>query len=96
MHNFTYKDGILNSESVPLPEVASLYGTPTYVYSRATLERHIRTIDGAFNGIDHLTCYSVKANSNGAVLNLLAEQACLFPTIILFDLLLHLMHIQNF
>ena len=73
MHYFTYKDGILNSEDVALTEIASLYGTPTYVYSRATLERHIRSIEGAFNGIDHLTCYSVKANSNGAVLSILAQ-----------------------
>ncbi|MBT4485849.1 MAG: diaminopimelate decarboxylase [Candidatus Latescibacteria bacterium] len=73
MHYFSYKDGVFNSEDVALSEIASLYGTPTYVYSRATLERHIRTIDGAFNGIDHLTCYSVKANSNGAVLSILAQ-----------------------
>lgn len=73
MHFFTYKDGILNAEDIPLPEIASQYGTPAYVYSRTTLERHINTIDGAFDEVDHLTCYSVKANSTGSILSILAE-----------------------
>ena len=73
MHFFTYKDGILNAEDIPLSEIASQYGTPAYVYSRTTLERHISTIDGAFGEVDHLTCYSVKANSTGGILSILAE-----------------------
>jgi len=70
---FIYRDGTLHAEDVPLSEIASQYGTPAYVYSQTTLERHIRTIDGAFNEIDHITCYSVKANSNAAILHILAE-----------------------
>ena len=70
---FIYRDGTLHAEDVPLSEIASQYGTPAYVYSQTTLERHIRTIDGAFNEIDHITCYSVKANSNAAILRVLAE-----------------------
>ena len=73
MHWFTYKNDRLHVEDIPLDTVAERYWTPTFVYSRTTLERHISTIDGAFDGIDHLTCYSVKANSNGTILKLLAE-----------------------
>ena len=73
MHWFTYKDGKLHADDVPVSEIALRYDTPTYVYSRTTLERHIQTINGAFNGINHLTCYSVKANSNRAIVNVMAE-----------------------
>jgi len=72
MHWFQYEDGILYCEDVSLSDVAGNYETPTFVYSRATIERHIETIDGAFGDIDHLTCYSVKANSCGALLRILA------------------------
>lgn len=72
MHWFQYEDGILYCEDVSLPDVAGNYETPTFVYSLATIERHIETIDGAFGEIDHLTCYSVKANSCGALLRILA------------------------
>jgi len=74
MHWFTYKNGTLYADDVPLTEVAAGYGTPTYVYSRRTLDRHIDTIDGAFGDIDHITCYSVKANSTGGVLRIIAER----------------------
>jgi len=74
MHWFTYRNGTLYADDVPLTEVAAGYGTPTYVYSRRTLDRHIDTIDGAFGGIDHITCYSVKANSTGGVLRVIAER----------------------
>ncbi|MFC1694053.1 diaminopimelate decarboxylase, partial [Candidatus Latescibacterota bacterium] len=73
MHWFMYKDGKLYAEDVLLSDIAMRYGTPVYVYSRRTLERHIRAIDNAFKDIDHLTCYSVKANSNGAILRLFSE-----------------------
>lgn len=74
MHRFTTKDAILHAENIPLPDVAARFGTPTFVYSQATLERHIETIDGAFDGIEHLTCYSVKANATGGILRLFAEK----------------------
>jgi len=73
MHWFIYRDGNMHVEDVPLSELASRYGTPLYVYSRTTLERHIKTIDGAFSDIDHVTCYSLKANSNAAILRVLAK-----------------------
>ena len=72
MHWFHYRDGELHGDDVPLREVAAQHGTPTFVYSQTTLEHHIGTIDGAFDGIDHLTCFSVKANSSRAVLGVLA------------------------
>lgn len=74
MHWFNYKDNALQAEDVPLSRIAEKYGTPAFVYSNATLDRHIQTIDGAFGEIDHLTCYSVKANSCGAILRLFAER----------------------
>jgi diaminopimelate decarboxylase len=74
VHWFSYTDGILHAEDAALPEIAEQFGTPTYVYSRRTIDRHLETIDGAFSNIDHLTCYSVKANSCGAVLQMVAER----------------------
>lgn len=73
MDHFNYSDGKLFAENVPLDQVAERFGTPTYVYSRATLERHYRAFDEAFAGIPHQVCYAVKANSNIAVLNVLAR-----------------------
>jgi len=70
MNHFTRQGGGLYCESVPLSRIAEREGTPLYVYSRATLERHFKAFDGAFAGVEHLTCYSVKANSNIAVLRL--------------------------
>jgi len=73
MHWFAYKNGKLFAEDYPLSEIAIEYGTPAFVYSRRTIERHINTIDGAFDDIDHITCYSLKANSNATILKILAE-----------------------
>jgi diaminopimelate decarboxylase len=73
MDYFTYRDGVMYAEDVAVPEIAMQHGTPCYVYSRATLERHWRAFDTALAGIDHLVCYAVKANSNLAVLNVLAR-----------------------
>lgn len=73
MDYFDYKNGELYAEDVPLAHIAEKYGTPSYVYSRATLERHFRAFDDAFGEQPHLICYSVKANSNIAMLNLLAR-----------------------
>lgn len=73
MDHFTYRNGRLCAEDVDLAETARAHGTPCYVYSRATLERHWHAFDSAFAGRDHLVCYAVKANSNLAVLNILAR-----------------------
>ena len=73
MDHFTYQRGQLHAESVPLAEIAHSVGTPAYVYSRATLSRHYQAFDQALQGIPHLICYAVKANSNLAVLNVLAR-----------------------
>lgn len=73
MDHFTYRDGTLFAEDASLTEVAQQHGTPCYVYSRATLERHWHAFDAPLKGRDHLICYAVKANSNIAILNLFAR-----------------------
>ena len=73
MDHFNDRDGLLHAEEVPLTEIAERFGTPCYVYSRATLERHWRAFDRAFRDHPHLICFSVKSNSNLAVLNVLAR-----------------------
>ncbi|MEJ5365366.1 MAG: diaminopimelate decarboxylase [Desulfosoma sp.] len=70
MHHFQYENGRLCCEKVPIESLVRDVGTPVYVYSRATLTHHFTVFDGAFSHIPHLTCYSVKANSNVAVLAL--------------------------
>ncbi len=73
MDYFDYKAGALFAEDVAVASIAEQFGTPTYVYSRATLERHWQAFDNAFSGQAHCVCYAVKANSNLAVLNVLAR-----------------------
>ncbi len=73
MDHFLYRDGILHAEDVPLTEIAAAVGTPFYCYSTATLTRHFRLFDEALAGTDHLVCYAMKANSNQAVLTLMAR-----------------------
>ncbi len=73
MDYFNYKNGQLYAEDVDLQDLASQYGTPCFVYSRATLERHWHAFNDAFGDQPHLICYSVKANSNIGILNLLAK-----------------------
>lgn len=73
MDFFDYKNGRLYAEDVALESIAEQYGTPCYVYSRATLERHYHAFNDAFGEQPHLICYSVKANSNIGILNLLAH-----------------------
>ena len=70
---FAYRDGILHAEQVSLDEIARRFGTPCYVYSRAAIEAAYREFASALRGRDALVCYSVKANSNLAVLALLAQ-----------------------
>ncbi len=73
MDHFEYRGGQLFAENVAAEQIADQYGTPCYVYSRATLERHWHAFDQAFAQHPHLICYAVKANSNLAVLNVLAR-----------------------
>lgn len=72
MDHFQYRDGALYAEQVSLTHLAAEHGTPTYVYSRATLERHYRAFDTALSSVPHQVCFAVKANSNIAVLQVLA------------------------
>ncbi|CAH0136363.1 diaminopimelate decarboxylase [Agrobacterium fabrum] len=73
MNHFGYIDGVLHAENVPVPEIAKAVGTPFYVYSTATLERHYKVFSGAFADVDAMVCYAMKANSNQAVLKTLAK-----------------------
>src|SRR3984893_3233145 len=73
MHHFAYRDGVLHAEAVNLARLAQTAGTPFYCYSTATLERHYRVFAGAFSDVPSLVCYSVKANSNQAVIATLAR-----------------------
>ena len=76
MHHFDYRDGRLHCEDVALDAIADAVGTPVYVYSSATLRRHARVIASAFQGMDCLIAYSVKANGNLGVLRTLAAEGC--------------------
>ncbi len=73
MNYFTYIDGILHAEDIPIDRIAEGVGTPLYIYSHATLERHFLVFDRAFARIPHITCYSCKANTNIAHLRLMAR-----------------------
>lgn len=73
MSDFQYQNGELHAEGVALSAVAAQYGTPCYVYSRRAIEQAFKAWDDALNGMPHLVCYAVKANSNLAVLNVLAR-----------------------
>ena len=81
MHSFRYKDGVLHCENVSLAEVASEAGTPCYVYSAETIVDHYRRLDAGLSAINHVICYAVKANSNIAVLNLLAKEGAGFDIV---------------
>lgn len=74
MHYFSYHSGELYCEEVPIKKIVEKYGTPLYIYSAKTIRRHFRVFDSAFRDIPHLTCYSVKANSNLALLALLKKE----------------------
>ena len=73
MHHFAYKDGVLHAEDIAMPALASNVETPFYCYSAATIRRHFTVFASAFDGLDALVCYAMKANSNQAVLTLLAS-----------------------
>jgi diaminopimelate decarboxylase len=73
MHHFQYKNGILHAEGVPIPKIAKATGTPVYVYSLATMTRHFKVFNEAFADAPHLICYSMKCNSNLAILSAFAR-----------------------
>ncbi len=73
MDHFLYRSGILHAEDVPIPGIAAAVGTPFYVYSAATLERHYRLFTEALDPLPHLVCFAVKSNSNIAVLKVLGD-----------------------
>jgi diaminopimelate decarboxylase len=81
MHSFHYHAGELQCEQVPLSRVADEFGTPLYVYSAGTILDHYTRLDAALAPLDHLICYAVKANSNGAILRLLAEAGAGFDIV---------------
>jgi diaminopimelate decarboxylase len=74
MPDFRYLDGEFHCESVPFRKIADAVGTPCYVYSHARLIRQFRAFDTAFKDVPHITAYAIKANSNIAVLRLLARE----------------------
>jgi diaminopimelate decarboxylase len=74
MHDFQYRQGELYCENVPLARIAKEVGTPCYVYSHNTLVRHLRAYDGAFQSIPHILAFAMKANSNLAILRLMAKE----------------------
>jgi diaminopimelate decarboxylase len=73
MEHFAYREGSLYAENVAVSEIAAAHGTPCYIYSRAALEAAFMAYRNALEGVDHLVCYAVKANSNLAVLDVLAR-----------------------
>jgi len=73
MDHFNYKGNILFAEDVPVTDIVRDHGTPCFIYSRATLERHFNAYQEALSGVPNLICYAVKANSNLAVINVLAR-----------------------
>jgi len=73
VHHFDYRNGVMHAEDVPLPAIAEQVGTPFYVYSTATLTRHMTVFTEAMDGLPALVCYAMKANSNQAVLATLAR-----------------------
>jgi diaminopimelate decarboxylase len=81
MHHFQVKKGELYAEGVPLSKLADTYGTPLYVYSATTMADHFDRLTAALAPLDHLICYAVKANSNLAVLGLLAKRGSGFDLV---------------
>jgi diaminopimelate decarboxylase len=86
MDYFNYRNNELFAENVAVQDIIYKYGSPCYIYSRATLERHWRAFDQAFGEHAHLICYAVKANSNIALLNLLARLGSGFDIVSLGEL----------
>jgi diaminopimelate decarboxylase len=81
MHHFEYRNGEMFAEAVPLKKIAKEVGTPAYVYSLATLKRHFRVFDQAFAAVPHIVCFSVKANSNIALLKAFVKEGSGFDIV---------------
>ena len=81
MHDFAYRNGVLSCEDVALTDLAATFGTPLYVYSSRTIRENFRRLDQALAGVDHRVCFAMKANSNLAVLDLLARQGAGFDIV---------------
>ena len=81
MEHFPYRNGELLAEQLAVSDIAARHGTPSYIYSRAALEAHFREYQQALAGCDHLVCYAVKANSNLAVLDVLARMGAGFDIV---------------
>ena len=81
MDHFQIKAGSLHCEDISLEHIAAEVGTPTYIYSGATLRRHVKVLKDAFDGIPHHICYAVKANGNLALLQILQEAGCEFDAV---------------
>ncbi len=86
MQAFTYQKGELHAENVALSSIAAQFGTPTYVYSRAHIEAQYRSYADALEGVEHMVCYAVKANSNLGVLNILARLGAGFDIVSIGEL----------
>lgn len=86
MATFARLDGILHCENVSLEAIAATYGTPTYLYSRSAIETAFRDYQSALSDIPHLICYAVKANSNLAILNVLAQLGAGFDVVSIGEL----------
>jgi diaminopimelate decarboxylase len=76
MHDFLYKNSELYAEDVPIRKIVEKIGTPLYIYSHKTLLRHFNAFKDAFDGYPHIICFALKANSNTALLRLLAKKGC--------------------
>ena len=81
MHHFEYHGGEMHAEGVPLKRIAKEVGTPVYIYSLATLRRHYQVFDRAFATVRHIVCFSVKANSNLALLRAFAKEGSGFDIV---------------
>ena len=81
MDHFDFRHGQLHAEDIAVSKLAEQYGTPCYIYSRSTIEQHWNAFDSAFKNVRHSICYAVKANSNLAVLNIMARMGSGFDIV---------------
>ena len=81
MDHFNWRGTELFAEDRTLRSIAEQYGTPTYVYAQATLQRHVRVLQQGLGALPHLICYALKANGNQALLELLLKLGCGFDAV---------------
>ena len=86
MDYFSYQDGVLFTEDISVAEIVSKYGTPCFIYSKATLIRHFHAYEDALKEVPHIVCYGMKANSNLAILQLLAKEGAGFDIVSIGEL----------